>query len=166
MRKFTLMFSLLAAFAICALAADVTGTWSGDMKTPDGAGFHISFTLKQDGANLAGTVQGAQGDPLPISEGKIDGDKISFKVVFNGTTFTHTGTLVGNQIKLDQVRKVTAHRLPSFRLPQGSRRVVGGGDPPLGVQKQDRAEVRHGKRRRRLTRECEGGAGEDRLIHG
>ena len=102
MKKLLRICAILALSftTLTALAADVTGTWSGDMKTPDGAGFHISFTLKQDGANLAGTVQGAQGDPLPISEGKIDGDKISFKVVFNGTTFTHTGTLVGNQIKL------------------------------------------------------------------
>ena len=46
-------------------AADVTGTWSAEMKTPDGQSFPLTFTFKQDGATLTGTVQGPQGDPSP-----------------------------------------------------------------------------------------------------
>jgi hypothetical protein len=84
-------------------ATDVTGTWTGDMKAPDGsAGFTISFTLKQDGVKLTGTVQGPQGDPIAISEGKVDGDKILFNVSFNGMTIVHEGTVnaAGDEIKL------------------------------------------------------------------
>jgi hypothetical protein len=83
-------------------ATDFTGTWSGAMNGGQG-GFQLSFTLKQDGAKLTGTVQGPQGDPIAISEGKIDGDKISFRVVIQGgTTITHEGTInaAGDEIKL------------------------------------------------------------------
>ena len=81
-------------------AADVTGTWSGEMKTPDGQSFPLTFTFKQDGVTLTGTVQGPQGDPIAISEGKVDGDKISFKVSFNGMVISHEGTIKGDQITL------------------------------------------------------------------
>jgi len=42
---------MLAFIAVTAFAADVTGNWSGDMKSPNGDPFHLSFTLKQDGIN-------------------------------------------------------------------------------------------------------------------
>jgi len=64
--------ALIMAFTTgSALAAtDVTGTWTGEFSGPNGGnGFQISFTFKQDGTKLTGTVQGAQGDPIAISEG-------------------------------------------------------------------------------------------------
>jgi hypothetical protein len=90
---------------ITAMAAtDITGTWAGDMAGPDGGagGFHLSFTFKQDGDKLTGTVQGPQGDPIAITDGKIDGDKISFKVSVNDMTIIHEGTIsaAGDEIKL------------------------------------------------------------------
>jgi hypothetical protein len=83
-------------------AADFNGTWTGAMSGGQG-GFQLSFTFQQVGAKLTGTVQAAQGEPVAISEGKIDGDKISFKVVIQGgTTITHEGTIdaAGDEIKL------------------------------------------------------------------
>jgi hypothetical protein len=92
---------VMALTTATALAADFTGTWTGEMAGGNG-GFQISFTFKQDGAKLTGTVQGPQGDPITISDGKIDGDKISFSVSFNGMTITHEGTInaAGDEIKL------------------------------------------------------------------
>jgi hypothetical protein len=84
-------------------ATDVSGTWTGSFAGPDGGGgMQISFTFKQDGAKLTGTVQGPQGDAMAISNGKVDGDKISFTVAFNGMTITHDGTVnaAGDEIKL------------------------------------------------------------------
>ena len=86
--------------AASALAADVTGTWNSEMKTPDGQSFPLTFTFKQDGAKLTGTVQGPQGDPIEISNGQIDGDKFSFDVSFNGMTIHHQCTVDGEVIKL------------------------------------------------------------------
>ena len=93
--------ALLMAFTtLTALAADVTGTWTGDMKGPNGDAFSITFTFKQDGPKLTGTVQGPQGDPMDISNGKVDGDKFSFDVSFNGMTIKHECTLAGDEIKM------------------------------------------------------------------
>ncbi len=92
--------SLLAALVLIfstasALAADITGSWSGDM----GGQVQLTFTFKQDGAKLTGSVQGPQ-DPITITDGKVEGDKISFTVSFDGNTIHHTGTITGDTIKL------------------------------------------------------------------
>jgi hypothetical protein len=93
----TLSFAGLRAQSV----TNVTGTWSGSAQSPDGGGgFDLTFTFKQDGSTLTGTVTGGQGDPLTITNGKVEGDKISFSVSFNGTTITHEGTVTGDEIKL------------------------------------------------------------------
>jgi hypothetical protein len=97
--------ALIMAFTTgSALAAtDVSGTWTGEFSGPDGgSGFQITFTFRQDGDKLTGTVLGPQGDPIAISDGTVNGDKISFKVSFNGMTITHEGTVnaAGDEIKL------------------------------------------------------------------
>ena len=91
---------VLSLTAAPAFAADVTGTWSAEMKTPDGNSFPLTFTFKQDGASLTGTVQGPQGDPIAISNGKVDGDKFTFDVSFNGITIHHDCTVNGDEIKM------------------------------------------------------------------
>jgi hypothetical protein len=84
-----------------ALAADVTGNWSGQFAGPNGDGMAITFSFKQDGAKVTGTVRGPQGEPIEISDGKIDGDKISFTVTVNGQmVIKHEGTVSGDEIKL------------------------------------------------------------------
>ena len=85
--------------AATALAADVTGTWTGSAQSPNGD-FQLTFTFKQDGASLTGTVQGPQGDPIAISNGKVDGDKFTFDVSFNGMTIHHDCTVNGDEIKM------------------------------------------------------------------
>ncbi|MDP9051018.1 MAG: hypothetical protein M3O31_09930 [Acidobacteriota bacterium] len=86
-------------------ATDITGAWTGQMKAPDGSNsFELRFVFKVEGAKLTGTVLGPQGDPIAISDGKIDGNKISFTVVVAdmGMTVTHEGTVsdAGDEIKL------------------------------------------------------------------
>lgn len=88
--------SALPAFA----ATDVTGTWVGDLTTPDGSTFTLTFNLKQDGAKVTGSVQGPTDEPLTIDNGKIDGDKLTFTVTYNGMVIHHEGTLENGQIKL------------------------------------------------------------------
>ena len=93
--------ALMMAFtAASAFAADVTGTWTGKMAGPNGDGFQITFTFKVDGTKLTGTITGPQGDPMEISDGKVDGDKLSFNVSVNGMTIKHEGVITGDTIKL------------------------------------------------------------------
>ncbi len=104
MKKLLCLIAVLALAlpAAAAMAADVTGTWTADSVGPDGSSYPLTFTFKQDGAKLTGSVQGPQGDPIEISNGKVDGNNISFEVSFNGMTITHSGTVndAGDEIKL------------------------------------------------------------------
>ncbi len=106
MRKMKVWFVLCAALLVVfgakplLAASDMTGKWTTTMKAPDGSDFSLTFDFKQDGAKLTGTVTGPQGDPLAIDNGKIDGDKFTFTVSFNGTTITHDGTINGDEIKM------------------------------------------------------------------
>jgi len=95
-----ILFLLLAT---AAWAADVTGTWKGDVSSPDGNTFSLTYTFKQDGTKLTGTVLGPQGDPLPLDNGKVEGDKISFSVKVDmngGMVFSSEGTIKGDEITL------------------------------------------------------------------
>ena len=93
-----LMMAFTAASAFAA--SDVTGTWTTNMAGPNGDSMQITFTFKQDGAKLTGTVASPMGDPMEITEGKVDGDKLSFNVSFNGMTIKHEGVFSGDTIKL------------------------------------------------------------------
>jgi len=93
--------SLMLTFtAASAFAVDLTGTWSGEIVISSGDSFQVTFTFKQDGTKLTGTVSGPQGDSLQITEGKVDGDKISFNVSFDGMLIKHEGMITGDTIKL------------------------------------------------------------------
>ena len=71
----------LVLSAILCFGADVDGKWTGTMSTPMGD-LPVNFNFKADGAKLTGTTSGPEGD-VPISDGKVDGDKISFTVSFD-----------------------------------------------------------------------------------
>jgi len=95
----TLMFTL--AFAM--FAADVTGKWTAQVPGRQGATMEQTFTLKADGDKLTGSVSGMGGMEIPITEGKVSGDTVSFvtSIERNGMTFksTYTGTVAGSEIK-------------------------------------------------------------------
>ena len=103
-----ILLSICAALAMTlgtasVRAADVTGTWSTEMKTPDGQSFPLTFTFKQDGVALTGTVQGPQGDPIAISNGKVDGNTFTFDVSFNGMTIHHSCAVTSD----DEIKMTT-----------------------------------------------------------
>src|ERR1700693_4216331 len=76
--KFRLIL-LSCAPAVAAFAADVTGKWTYEMQGRNGA-MTGTLNLKADGNTVTGTVSGRGGD-TEISDGKIDGDNVSFTVV-------------------------------------------------------------------------------------
>ncbi len=102
-RRFVVLTLLLALVSVAAWATDVTGNWTGTISA-GGNDATLTYTFKQDGDKLSGTVTGPQGDPLPLINCKIDGDKISFAVKVdmggNSATFTSSGTVKGDEIAL------------------------------------------------------------------
>jgi hypothetical protein len=89
---------LSALFAAAAFAADVSGRWEGTVSGPNGD-FQLIFNFKVDGAKLTGTVEGPNGD-IPIEDGKVEGDHISFKTHFDDNEINHEGTVSGDTIQL------------------------------------------------------------------
>ncbi len=90
---------LLTLTALPALAANVTGKWTAEAKDPDGNPGMITYVFKQEGIQLTGTVA-LSDETANISNGKVDGDKISFAAVFGFGTITHTGTVQGDEITM------------------------------------------------------------------
>ena len=102
---FVLTSALVAAATLCA--ADASGKWTFDQPGRDGNTMTVTLNLKADGAMLTGTVSGMRGES-PISDGKVDGNNVSFAVkreTPNGTfTISYKGVLDGDTLKLDVTR--------------------------------------------------------------
>jgi FKBP-type peptidyl-prolyl cis-trans isomerase 2 len=115
------LLSLIAVFVFTASAADVSGTWKAAIETPNGS-FDTTFKFKVDGDKLTGTVNNQFGGEQAISEGKVEGDNVSFVVAgsFNGNDFklNYKGKLAGEELKftveitgMDRTFEMTAKRV-------------------------------------------------------
>jgi hypothetical protein len=125
----------LALFALPALAADsLTGKWSGTVQGGQGNDVPLVFDLKADGMKVTGTVTvtGGAAGGMPataITDGKIEGDKVSFKLPFSmgpaggggggggaapPIVITYEGTLNGDELMIKST-------FPGF----------GGGEPTV-----------------------------------
>jgi len=110
---FVVTILLVASFAL--MAADVSGKWTFEQPGRGGnPGRPVTITLKADGAKLTGSVpgMGRGGDnpppPTEITDGKVDGNNVSFTVKreFNGNTMVqkYEGTVSGDEMKLKITR--------------------------------------------------------------
>jgi hypothetical protein len=101
LKKIGLAVLFLALGSVNALAADFNGKWTGDVTTPRGTQT-LTFDFHVDGATLTGKVTSPRGE-TDITNGKVDGDNISFDQVlnFNGNEIkiTYTGKADGDTIK-------------------------------------------------------------------
>lgn len=108
MRKLLTTGFLAALLAVTALAADVTGKWTAQVPGRGGQTREATFTFKADGNTLTGTVSARQGD-VEISDGKIDGDHISFTqtMTFGDNTikFLYKGAVAGDSINFTRTRE-------------------------------------------------------------
>ena len=97
---------MLTAGAV--LAADVNGKWVAQMPGRGGETREATLTFKVDGNSLTGSDHGQRGE-VQISDGKIDGDNISFAQVmeFNGNQvkLLFTGKVSGDEIKFTRQRE-------------------------------------------------------------
>jgi hypothetical protein len=105
MKVRSLLASLvLAVLALPAAAQDVAGKWSGNVDTPQGP-FALTFDFAVMGAELTGALLNDFIGQIPISEGMVDGDAISFKLNIdmgpNGAmTINYTGVVDGDELTL------------------------------------------------------------------
>ncbi len=103
MKKTILALLATLTFAFTALAADVTGHWTGEITTGRGPQ-PFNLELKQAGGSLTGAVTGGRGGDIAISDGKVDGDTITFSTSAPGRDGTpnvqkYTGKVKGDSIE-------------------------------------------------------------------
>lgn len=81
----------------------IDGNWKGTRETPDGV-FEINYTFKVEGKELKGVWKTQFGE-APLENGKVDGNKISYTVSFNGMTINSTGEVINeNEIHIKNER--------------------------------------------------------------
>jgi hypothetical protein len=95
---------LIAVSSLQILAADVAGKWSAQVPGRDGQTREQVMTFVVDGAKLTGSISGMPGGDAKIEDGKVDGANVSFKVSRelggNAVTWTYTGAVSGDELKL------------------------------------------------------------------
>ena len=131
------------------VGAGVTGLWrpvpsaestSGFLALLFGAG-NMLVTLKQDGDQITGSVEGMGGGffggpeaPVPVEEGKVEGSNIHFKV--GNTAFS--GTVSADQIELQRTGGFGFPPPPAPVAPAEARPAIGpppdGSDPSISTE--------------------------------
>jgi hypothetical protein len=113
---------LMAAFALTASAADISGNWKGSAETQNGT-IERTFLFKVDGGKLTGETSSNMFGKSVIEDGKIDGESVSFSIKVNvqGTEgkVNYKGKVDGDTIKFtveipayNQSIEMTAKRVP------------------------------------------------------
>lgn len=137
--KILLMAVLALSFLVStAFAADIAGTWKGTREMM-GQEREVSFTFvvdKSDPTKFTGTTPGFQGGENQISEGKLEGDKISFQVKTTGKmemTFKYSGTVKDDEMTLTMSFDMSGMGGGMGGPPRGGGGGGGGmGGPPPG----------------------------------
>jgi hypothetical protein len=109
MNRILFLTSFALLFALALPAADVTGTWTGQMPTRGGETREVTFKLKQAGSAVTGAMSAFDND-IEIKDGKIDGDNLAFTVTLefgDGIKLLFTGTVKGNEIQMTRQREGT-----------------------------------------------------------
>ena len=89
-------FIVFAAFVV----ADISGKWTGVIKTPDGNDLQVSYNFKVDGDKLTGTAESPAGQ-VTVDDGKITGNTFTFKVTVDGNDYPHSGKVYADSCGLD-----------------------------------------------------------------
>lgn len=101
--KFIAISMMMLVLCVPVFGADVDGRWTGVVAAATGE-VPVSFTLKADGEKLTGTTTGLDGAEVAISDGKIDGNNITFNVTldFAGMPFvlSYKGVVSAAEIKI------------------------------------------------------------------
>jgi hypothetical protein len=92
---------LLCAKGCLLAAANVSGIWTGQVTDKNGDPVDLSFRFEQNGDKLAGKMYG-DNESTPITDGKVDGDQVTFSVgsELNGSisSFVYVGKIEGGEI--------------------------------------------------------------------
>ena len=124
MKKIILVLGAVFLLGLCAsvLAAGIDGKWESERPGRDGQPMKTTYEFQSNGSELTGKIISSRGE-TPISEGKIDGDNVSFVVV---------RSFGGNEMKQIYKGKVAGDELTLTMEFEGGFPGGGMGGPPGG----------------------------------
>ena len=97
-----LLAALIGALALAAHAADITGKWTAEVSAKgfgSASTMTNTFVFKVQGKKLTGSTNMGFGGDAEIQNGKVDGNDISFTVLFDfGFEATYKGKITGETI--------------------------------------------------------------------
>jgi hypothetical protein len=113
LRKSLIVAALVAVGALCLYAADISGKWAGQFDSQVGPQKY-TFEFKVSGTTLTGTAISEIGEAAaaakvttPITEGKINGDEITFVENLNyqgmELKMVYKGKVTGDSIQMERV---------------------------------------------------------------
>ena len=90
-------FGIIASISVACAQEDITGHWTGKVMDQ----YNIAYDFKVQGTTLTGKDTHPDGSVSDISNGKINGDTLSFDVPIQGETTHITGKVNGDTITLN-----------------------------------------------------------------
>ena len=89
-------------FVIPVFCAEIDGQWTGVVNDQYGKKLEFRYRFRAEGSALIGLIESRLGTSL-ISEGKIDGNIIEFKLPGKDYVIINNGTLSGDEIHLMEI---------------------------------------------------------------
>jgi len=93
------MLMVLCGCVVLSAAPSLSGKWATTGKSP----VPVGMELTASGATLTGTVRLADSPPTPIVDGRVDGNRVTFKAMItegdDRYPLIFSGRRSGNQIK-------------------------------------------------------------------
>jgi hypothetical protein len=121
--------SCAAVLCLTSMAADITGVYKIKYEGQDGDTRQGTIKLKHADGKLTGSVVSQTMGEAPIADGKVDGEKVTFKVnrEREGTTFTvdYSAAVTGDSIKGKFSAKLGDNELA--REFEGKREIASAG---------------------------------------
>jgi len=109
--KMIMMATVVFLFAMPAICAEIDGQWVGVKDGPDGKKMELNYRFRAEKDNtLIGLLETRLGGGA-ISEGKIDGKTIEFKIIAPNLTVINKGTLSGDEIYLTETSGTVSNKV-------------------------------------------------------
>lgn len=102
-RTLILMLACLGIAAAAGFAAEpatarVAGKWKASAKSNTGRQYEIQLELIEEGGKVTGTLTANEGS-VPIEEGKLEGNRLTFKLAVDEGSYSITLTVDGDRMK-------------------------------------------------------------------
>ena len=104
--------AVLTLLAVPAAAQGAAGKWKATVETPNFGPVPTAFDFKVEGTKLTGTFSNSFiPTPIPISDGSVKRNEVSFKLKLETVTLAYKGPLKGDKLTLTTTNSIT---LPIF----------------------------------------------------